>query len=99
MYLKRPHIALPGLLGALSCTLSAVSASPLDETVSVLEEWVETERMISEAEAEWEANKASMENLISIYSREIDTLEEVIKAAEEDTSAAEIMPSRTQRAG
>lgn len=94
MHINRLRKALPVILGTFSCTLPLLTASPLDETVSVLEEWVETERMISEAESQWEANKASMENLISIYKREIETLEEVIEAAEEDTSAAEILRSQ-----
>jgi hypothetical protein len=93
MFIRQLRIALPALTGALSCMLTPAIASPLDETVSVLEEWVQTERMISESESEWEASKASMENLISIYRREIDTLEEVIASAQEDTSAAEIRRS------
>jgi hypothetical protein len=93
MFIRQLRIALPVLTGALSCALTPASASPLDETVSVLEEWVETERLISQAEAEWEASKASMENLISIYAREIETLDEVIESAQEDTSAAEIRRS------
>jgi hypothetical protein len=93
MFIRQLRIALPALTGALCCALTPAIASPLDETVSVLEEWVETERLISQAQAEWEASKASMENLISIYAREIDTLEEVIESAQEDTSAAEIRRS------
>jgi len=82
---------LPVLAGAFTAILSIATGSTLDETVTVLEEWVETERQISESEAEWEANKASMENLISIYSSEIETLTELIADAEKDTSAAEIL--------
>jgi hypothetical protein len=63
--------------------------SPLDETVNTLQQWVETERLISETQSEWEADKASMENLLSIYSQEIETLTEIIEVAENDTSAAE----------
>ena len=80
---------LPVLAGAITFFLSIAAGSTLDETVSVLEEWVETERKISDAAAEWETGKASMQNLIEIYSREIETLGELIAAAEEDTSAAE----------
>lgn len=80
---------LPVLVGACVASLPVLGQTALEDTVSVLNEWVETERKISEAEAEWEANKASMENLVSIYSREIETLTEIITAAEEDTSVAE----------
>lgn len=78
---------LCGLLGGWT---SHFAAPTLDETVSTLEQWVETERKINEAENEWEANKASMENLIAVYKEEIENLEKIIEEAEEDTSAAEV---------
>lgn len=77
------------LAGAAVCVSAGLSASQLEETVNTLEQWVETERLISETSAEWETNRASMDNLISIYSQEIETLKEIIEAAEKDTSAAE----------
>lgn len=92
MFISRFCSGLPWMAGVLlsfSCP-GVLSASPLEETVSVLEQWVETERQISAVKSEWEANKASMENLIAIYNSEIITLDEVIEAAERDTSAAEI---------
>lgn len=63
--------------------------SILEETTDVLERWVDMERRIAEAENEWEADKASMEGLIALYSQEIVTLEEQIKLAESDVSVAE----------
>lgn len=80
-----------GITGFVLWTGTALSGaeSPLDNTLSTLEQWVETERQISEAKAEWETEKASMENLITVYKQEIETLEEIITSAEEDTSAAE----------
>ncbi|NDV62141.1 DUF3450 domain-containing protein [Puniceicoccales bacterium CK1056] len=77
------------LSGAFFWVSASTAESPLEETVNTLEEWVETERLISDVKAEWEANKSSMENLISIYTQEIETLTELIEAAEKDTSAAE----------
>lgn len=75
--------------GTFVWSSAAEPESPLEETVNTLDKWVETERLISETKAEWEADKSSMENLISIYTQEIDTLSELIEAAEKDTSAAE----------
>jgi len=94
MTLKNIPKRLLMVVGVLPAALSISTGSPLDETVSALEEWVETERQISESEAEWETSKSSMENLISIYTREIETLVDQIAVAEKDTSAAEIR--RTQ---
>ena len=89
MTLKNIHKRLLMVAGVFTAVLSIAAGSPLDETVSALEEWVETERQISVSEAEWETSKSSMENLISIYSREIETLGDLIEEAEKDTSAAE----------
>lgn len=97
MSVNRFRVMLPLVAGVILSACPVVAqddASPLDETVNILEQWVETERQISETASEWEANKASMENLLEIYKREIATLEEIIEDAEEDVSAAEIR--RTQ---
>jgi len=61
----------------------------LEESVNILEEWVQTERLISKEAADWEAEKASMENLLAVYQQEIETLTQIIADAEQDTSAAE----------
>ncbi|MEX0325131.1 MAG: DUF3450 family protein [Puniceicoccaceae bacterium] len=74
----------------ISAVLAAPSfASLLDDTTNTLEQWVETERQISQFQAEWETEKASIENLIAIYKEEIESLAGIIEAAESDTSAAE----------
>jgi len=81
---KRYSILLCGLAASF-----LTGQSPLEETVDYLDQWVQTEQLISETEAEWEMDKASMENLMAIYEREIESLEDIITAAEKDTSAAE----------
>ncbi len=78
------------LLGAgLLLGFGTLAGNPLEESVNILDEWVKTERLISEGAAEWKADKASMENLISVYQQEIETLSQIIADAEKDTSAAE----------
>ena len=78
------------LLGAgLLLGLGTLSGNPLEESVNILDEWVKTERLISKEAAQWEADKASLESLISVYGQEIETLERIIEDAENDTSAAE----------
>jgi len=79
-----------GLLAAvLAGPGTMVAGSPLDEAVNILGQWVETERLISRSQAEWETNRASMQNLIEVYQQEIEALDALITDAEEDTSAAE----------
>lgn len=89
MALHRYLKTASAVAGALIGIPVFAAESPLEETVNTLEQWVETERLISETKAEWEANKSSMENLITIYSQEIETLKQIIEEAEKDTSAAE----------
>ncbi len=75
---------------AMSVALNGADA-PLDESVSILQQWVETERQISQSESTWEADRASMEGLIEIYTQELADLEEMIESAEKDTSEAEVL--------
>ncbi|MGC9451114.1 MAG: DUF3450 family protein [Oceanipulchritudo sp.] len=80
-----------GLAGSAVAFLLPLSGSPLEETTNLLEEWVQTERLISEEKADWEADKASMENLLLVYGQEIEALAKIIEEAEADTSAAEVL--------
>jgi cellobiose-specific phosphotransferase system component IIA len=68
---------------------SYADESPLEATVSVLEQWVETERQLSESRTSWEADRAAMENLMEVYKQEIEVLDTLIEEASADTSAAE----------
>lgn len=85
--------AIRVMLGVTGVTVMfggrAVGADGLSESVSVVEQWVETEKRISEVEAEWAFNRATMQNLIELYAEEIETLEQIIEEAEADVSAAE----------
>ncbi len=87
----RNHIKLVLATGLLAACQTILWASPLEDTVNTLQQWVDTERMISEAASGWEADKASMENLIAIYKEEVATLDKTIEDAEKDTSAAEVL--------
>ena len=89
MLAVRIRLKLFSVAGLFVASSLGLQASPLDETVNTLDLWVETERLISETQAEWEANRSSMTDLVSIYKQEIETLAEVIATAESDTSAAE----------
>lgn len=66
-----------------------LGADALSESVNVVEQWVETEKRISEVEAEWAFNRATMQNLIDLYREELGNLEQVIEEAQADVSAAE----------
>lgn len=97
MSLHRNRLFAGCLAGVLFVSASITTASPLDETVTALEQWVETERSISETKTQWESDRSSMKSLISIYEREIEVLTEAIAEAEKDTSAAEIRRAELNR--
>ena len=86
---QRFRLKIVLIAGMMAASALALRASLLEDTTTALEKWVETERMISSAEAEWATEKSSIENLLSIYTEEIETLTRIIEAAENDTSAAE----------
>lgn len=78
----------------LTCVTSlsssvGIGSSELNEAVTVIEQWVSTEKAISEAESAWAFNSATTKNLIDLYREEIETLEQVIEEASADVSAAE----------
>lgn len=76
-------------LGLLLSGATGVSASALDETVNILEQWVQTEREISESRSAWEQERASMQDLIAIYRDESSQLDQVIAEAADDVGVAE----------
>lgn len=84
---KRLTGLICGILGGVLAEAGAAEA--LSESVNVVEQWVETEKRISEVEADWAFNRATMQNLIELYSEEIGNLDQVIEEAQADVSAAE----------
>lgn len=86
------------LLGGLALLGAAVfgtshemnARTQIDPTLEVIQQWVETERMIARDAAAWEADRASTENLLSVFAQELQMLQERIEAARADTSAAEL---------
>lgn len=61
----------------------------IEETVSVLQEWVKVEKSIAEERADWAADKDSLEKTIVLLKQEIKDLEAEIASSRDDVSAAE----------
>lgn len=91
MSVKLLRVQLSVLAGAAMLAYAPLSGTPLEETTTLLEEWVQTERLLSEEKSEWEADRASMESLLRVYRQEIDTLTRIIEDAKADTSTAEVL--------
>lgn len=76
-------------LAGLSLIHGFADESPLDKSFNALQQWVETERIISRERNEWEIEKSSIHDLISIHQDELTLLEGRIERAGEATSAAD----------
>ncbi len=66
-----------------------LTAASLDESFNTLEQWVETERIISRERADWESEHATIQDLIAIYEEELALLEGRIERAEAAVSATD----------
>ncbi|TVR46836.1 MAG: DUF3450 family protein [Puniceicoccaceae bacterium] len=77
------------LFGAAGVQPLAAEDTPLDRTLSSLDQWVETERIISRERSDWETQQQATRDLISIYRRELALLTEQIEEAREATTAAD----------
>ncbi len=85
----RPQILCGCLIGILMVAPLSHARTEVDETLQKVSQWVETERMIVRDRETWQTEQASIGNLIEVFNQELDALREQIRAAEEDTSAAE----------
>ncbi|MCG8525744.1 MAG: DUF3450 domain-containing protein [Opitutales bacterium] len=60
-----------------------------DRNFSMLEEWVEVEKTLTKERYDWEIQKQSIVDVISVYKQELEMLNEKIVEAQELTSSAD----------
>lgn len=80
------------LMGCSCGQLEAQSA--VEETMTVLQEWVQTEKNIADSAAKWGAERESLLHLQELYEAELSMLTEQIEESQGDVSAAEIQRSQ-----
>lgn len=68
---------------------SAGAQVPLEDTLSTLEQWVDTQRRLASERASWEIERESIRDLVALYREELEMLTKQIEESEEDVSAAE----------
>ncbi len=61
---------------ALLLAATAQAETPLTETRTTLEKWVETRQLTSKARADWQAEKETLEQTVALFSRELKTVAE-----------------------
>lgn len=86
-------ISLVTLLVAVSgIRLSAAESSPLTQTRSTLEQWVQTRQLISKTRGDWQADKESLEQTVALYERELKSIDDqMAKVSTNNTQVAKEM--------
>ncbi len=99
------HGRVLGVVAALVTSASAVAQAPgaanpaarVDETRSVLEQWVQLRRMISAEKRDWRLGKEVLETRSQVLQREIDDVRERIDEASANLSEADRTREELQR--
>lgn len=72
IWLPKHYVCFLALLFAASVR----AETPLADTRSTLEKWVETRQMTSKARADWQADKETLEQTVAMFGRELKSIEE-----------------------
>jgi hypothetical protein len=81
---------------ALALTASSRAETPLAETRSTLEKWVETRQLISKTRSDWQTDKETLEQTIQLYERELKSIDEqMAKVSTNNTQVAKEMTEAT----
>ena len=88
------------LLAAILVSNRSIAAdsnvSPLSQTRSTLEQWVQTRQLISKTRSDWQSDKESIEQTIALYERELKSVEEQMsKVSTNNTQVAKEMTEAT----
>jgi len=91
--MKLPPVCLT-LLVALAVTTSARAETPLNETRSVLEKWIETRQLISRTRSDWQSDKEMIEQTSRLFERELKAVED--KSATIGTNSVQVEKEKIQ---
>ena len=75
-----------GAFLGLSCTLSSAT---IDETRNVLEQWVETQQLISKEQSDWRIEKSILEETRILLGNELERLDKNIRELGSSATAAD----------
>ncbi len=85
--------------------VTARADTPLEQSRSTLEQWVATRQLISKTKADWQADKALMEQTIALYERELKSIDEQMSGistnntqVEKERATAEALQSSSREA-
>lgn len=81
---------------AACCLATAWAETPLAETRSTLEKWVETRQLVSKTRSDWQTDKETLEQTVQLYERELKSLDDQLsKVSTNNTQVAREMTEAT----
>lgn len=83
------HLRFLILTLAAFTSISALANDATKESRSKLQEWVETQRILSEEQADWMIEQEALKDTSELLSQELETLEQSIKELQATTTAAD----------
>jgi len=86
---RRCLLFITGLMGSLLMAAPAQAEDIFEKPISVLEQWIETENVISREKTDWEVEKVSITDLIRVHRQELESLETQIAESETKTTEAD----------
>jgi Protein of unknown function (DUF3450) len=69
-------VLLPLVAMVAVSSASVCGETPLRETRSTLEKWVEARQLVSKAKSDWQSDKESLEQTIQLFERELKAVDE-----------------------
>jgi len=76
--------------------LAADSASKLSDTRGTLEKWVETRQLVSKTRSDWQTDKETLEQTISLFERELKGVDEQMSKVSTNSSQADKERAQTE---
>jgi septal ring factor EnvC (AmiA/AmiB activator) len=84
------------VLVGISVAAPAAETSPMAQTRSTLEQWVQTRQLISQTRTDWQTDKETLEQTVALYERELQAIDEQMsKVATNNTQVAKEMTEAT----
>lgn len=93
LYIRHKHGMHPGILPCLAflifCHPQSFANAALDSTRSAIQEWVDTEQLISLEKKQWREEKRSIQDILKILAAEKRELNQQVTRAKETTTRAD----------
>jgi septal ring factor EnvC (AmiA/AmiB activator) len=77
------------LLTVLTAAIAAHAETPMNETRSTLEKWVETRQLVSRTKSEWQSDKEMLQQTIELLNRELKAVDEQMTKLNTNTVQAD----------